>query len=79
MFLPPTGVCYLASHLASLVRLDLSGCMSITTKSLEALQESLLYGGQNKTHFNLLVGGAFIQHTSLSSLREVSRWQKTQG
>ena len=51
------GVCYLASHLTSMVRLDLSGCMNITTKSLEALQESLLHGRENNTHFNLLIGG----------------------
>jgi len=57
---PSPGVCHLASHLTSLVRLDLSGCMNITTKSLEALQESLLYARENKTHFNLLVGGLLL-------------------
>jgi len=64
------GVCHLASHLTSLVRLDLSGCMNITTKSLEALQESLLYGRENKTHFNLLVGGVYslpcLAHTTFT-------------
>lgn len=51
------GVSYLASHSSSLVELDLSGCMSITNKSLEALQENLLFARENKTHLNLLIGG----------------------
>ena len=38
-----TGVCCLAQHLLSLVRLDLSGCMNVTNKSLETLQESLMH------------------------------------
>ena len=51
------GVCYLASHSSSLVELDLSGCMSVTNKSLEVLQENLLFARENKTHLNLLIGG----------------------
>lgn len=54
------GVCYLASHSSSLVELDLSGCMSITNKSLEALQENLLFAREDKTHLNLLIGGTLI-------------------
>ena len=41
--------------------LDLSGCMSVTNKSLEALQENLLFARENKTHLNLLIGGIIIQ------------------
>ena len=55
-----TGVCYLASHSSSLVELDLSGCMSVTNKSLEALQENLLFAREAKTHLNLLIGGTCI-------------------
>ena len=54
-----TGVCCLAQHLLSLVRLDLSGCMNATNKSLETLQESLMHR-KDETHFNLIVGGTLI-------------------
>ena len=52
------GICYLASHSSSLVELDLSGCMSITNKSLEALQENLLFAREKKIHLNFLIGGS---------------------
>ena len=59
-----TGVCYLASHSSSLVELDLSGCMSVTNKSLEALQENLLFAREAKTHLNLLIGGMYVHNNT---------------
>jgi len=57
LFYSYVGICCLASHSSSLVELDLSGCMSVTNKSLEALKENLLFARENKTHLNLLIGG----------------------
>ena len=58
------ALCCLAENCLKLKELDISGCLSVTNKTLYALQESLLHmrdpageGGVKPSQFSIIVGG----------------------
>lgn len=55
---PPSGISLLAEKCTRLVHLDLCGCLSISNRSVYALQESVLHMREpGLRQFTLLVGG----------------------